>query len=438
MAVDAQARGRWALLVAVAMVTVLAGCWFQPGGAPGNTRFNGIDGGLTTANVASLHEAWSVDVAGGGTGATTEPIVSGNRVYVTHTKWAAIDVIETLAVEARDIGTGDLVWQTSLVPPGYADWAQATQVTLIDGALWVATQTLGTPTCTSTLTRLDPATGAVLTEETTDGFGSYPVGDGGIVAHAGCLDTMARSLVVRDAATRAVVWTATFPALAPVSEPTIADGRIYVVAGASLYAFAAQGCGGASTCAPLWQADGATGRPVAGPGGRVLVLHDEAGNGAEVFVASVRAYDGATGDLLWQTATGDPTRSTAIDGIAVGGDRVYVPVIHDPWGAPGPSTELAVYPASGCGASTCDPSWTASLGPGAAFRPTVGGGVAYVTLHVDGGRSSAVVAAPAAGCGGPTCTELVRRTRPGWMTSPSLAAGRLFVSAESDLVAFAP
>ncbi len=97
-----------------------------------------------------------------------------------------------------------------------------------------------------------------------------------------------------------------------------------------------------------------------------------------MFLASVRACAGATGDLL-RTATGDPTRPTAIDGMAVGDDRVYVPVIHDAWGAPGPSTELAVDPAGGCGAPTCAPLWTAALGPGPANRPTVGGGVACLT-----------------------------------------------------------
>lgn len=66
----------------------------------------------------------------------------------------------------------------------------------------------------------------------------------------------------------------------------------------------------------------------------------------------------------------------------------------------------------------------------------VGGGVVYVTLHINFGLQSAVVAAAADGCRTPVCTELHRLTRSGWLTPPSLAGGQLFAVAEHDLAAF--
>lgn len=420
--------------LAVLVLAALPGCWLQADGGADNARFNGVENVLTPATVTSLEPKWSVGLAGG---TASEPIVSGNRVYTTRTKAAPGDVVTELAVEARDTATGGLVWQRSLIPPVSSGYLSATPVVLIDGALWVSYSDAESPLCTSTLVRLDPATGAVLSTEDTESISSSLVGDGTIVASTGRVDCSvpASTLVVRDQSTRSVLWSYTFPPVQFARAPVIAGGKIYVVAGAQLYAFSAGGCG-AATCPPLWQQNGVadTARPVAGPDGQVFVVHVEPGAGAEVFLASIQAYSGTTGDLLWQTALGDPSEATAVEGIAVGGNHVYVPVIHDPNGQP--TTELAVYPTAGCSAATCEPSWVTPMGPGATFRPTVGGGVVYVTLHINFGLQSALVAAPANGCGTPVCAELHRLTRSGWSTPPSLSGGRLFAVAEHDLVAY--
>ena len=41
-------------------------CWLQPGWGPGQTAHNPVESELTSANVSSLVQAWSVDLGDGG------------------------------------------------------------------------------------------------------------------------------------------------------------------------------------------------------------------------------------------------------------------------------------------------------------------------------------------------------------------------------------
>jgi outer membrane protein assembly factor BamB len=112
---------RGAVLVALMAVVALPGCWLQIGAGPGHTRHQAFDGGLTAANVATLHELWSVEVPG----TLSEPMVSEGRVFVTHTE------THTSAVRAVDAATGATLWNTGLVsmPPVSGAFAAGTPVT---------------------------------------------------------------------------------------------------------------------------------------------------------------------------------------------------------------------------------------------------------------------------------------------------------------------
>lgn len=418
------------LWVGLLLVVPLAGCWPQIGGDAGNTHFNGAEKTLTHDTVTSLHELWSEDNRFDG---YSEPIIWGNRVFATVTREAGGIVPDFAAVEARNATTRQVLWQHFVMPPG-GTHARVGSVVYIDGALWVASIVDGMPSCTSLLERLDPATGAVLSSEETGEIVSPLVGAGPVVAHIGVNGcTTQNTLVVRDVATRAVLWAAVFPTTP--TQPVFVGDKILVSAGDTLYAFAAAGCGSA-TCTPAWTRSDGTGswsRPAAGAEGQVVAIHASGSAGP----GNVRVFAVADGTPLWQTA-GDPNRYAS--GIAVGYDKVYVTMLPLNTST---TPQLAVYPATGCGASPCAPLWTVPfLTPEAPGVPTVGGGLAYLSVSSTAPFGSFVVAVDAQGCGAAVCGEVKRVELSALDVLPatwSLAGGHLIGGgSDTDLVAFGP
>lgn len=406
---------------------VLAGgCWTQIGYGPGRRRFNPSETGLTIDNVESLAAAWSVNVPG----IVTEPMVSGNRVYVTRAESFLTSGVSSAAVRALDAGTGATLWDTSIFPLGGRFAVTPVPVTLVGDQLWSgfgAQTVLAPPACPAGGTRLDAADGTIL--GTTEGPISPAVVSGTVAAHTvrpstgSCGAATPLTLLVHDVDSAELLWTATLPgsdAGLVLDVPTIVDGRIYVVVEATLHAFPVGGCG-ASTCSPEWSVDlgspiDAT-SPVGGLDGQIFVL-SEAGQ--------LLALDAASGAELWRAPY-----AAAIGRVAATGDAVYVT-------ARSPETTdqnaLQVFAANGCGGPSCGPLWTAALGASAsiATAPVVAGGVVYV------GNGAAVQAFNAGGCGSPTCTPVVTVPVPTTASSLSVAQGKLFVAGSNTLSAFAP
>lgn len=205
------------------------------------------------------------------------------------------------------------------------------------------------------------------------------------------------------------------------SSPVIYKGVVYVGdSDGKLYAFKASGCG-ARGCMPLWTADYAGTSFDYGSSPSVS-------NGA-VYIASfdrLSAFDAngcgkAKCKPLWQgvpKSEGDGFIFSGSPAIANG--LVYIPSSEDTYG-------LAVYPAAGCGQSTC--VWSFFLtGPGTQSvidsSPTVANGVVYA------GRNTGEVLAWADTCGQETCGPLwVGQTAAGQIVnaSPTVVNGKIFV-----------
>lgn len=181
----------------------------------------------------------------------------------------------------------------------------------------------------------------------------------------------------------APVWTAPLAQGMGSITPTVAGGILYVMNGDYLTAFTASGCG-ASTCAPLWSAD--LGLPAGGAfavsNGRVFV-DDSSGN--------LRAFDAQSGAALWKVSTGSTyfvhSSPMVVPGVVVAAVSNSLSVF-DPatgallWAVPvgasvtsasptggdgvgyvlGNDNHLYAFATTPCGASSCAPFWSQSLG----------------------------------------------------------------------------
>ena len=174
-------------------------------------------------------------------------------------------------------------------------------------------------------------------------------------------------------------------------------------------------CGASTyvTVCPNWSTtEGGVGPPVLSRDG--TVVYDAA-----------RAYDTATGAVLWDRSSGPggPPALTA--------DTIYTAtadgLLH--------AYSVDGSPQNGCPGGTCDPSWSASLGftPDLSLQPAVAGGVVFVA-----GAGGEIAAVDAAGCGSPPCAPLWTGSVGSQITgSPAVSNGQLYVgTADGRLVAF--
>lgn len=412
--------------VAVAGLMLLSGCWLQVGADAGHTRFNGVESGLTRANVESLREAWSVEVPGD----LSEPIVSGGRAFVTH-----VVPLQEVRVRAVDVATGATVWDQLLFePPAHVQTSSldGAPVAFVGDELWAGSVLMGTEPpgfsyCDYGSDILDPATGTRLGEYRGfyGGFPSAAVSSGTVVARtvviaspSGCRDLANPLLEVshRDAdGSVTPVWRSVSFTAGAVT-PTLAGDHVILAHGTgdtfAVDAFDVDGCG-APECAPVWTTTlaGATSLPVAGASGPVFVTSGD----------DLVALDRETGAEQWRAPLGGQGA-----GLALAGGTLYA-TARDEAGA----GRLLAISADGCGEATCSAEWTATLGGSDVSSPTVGGGVVYVA------NGEEVQAFDAAGCGATTCSSLVSVAVAS--AGPlSLAQGRLFVAGPGRLTALAP
>jgi hypothetical protein len=156
-----------------------------------------------------------------------------------------------------------------------------------------------------------------------------------------------------------------------------------------------------------------------GPDGTLLVLRDPTVGTA----ASLTGWDVASQADVY----GAPFDASDAE-MATDGDRAFVATS----GSGGDAGKLLVFDARGCGAPTCAPLWSASIGTTTA-APIVAGGVVYVAA-----AGGVVQAYDVDGCGAATCSPLASLSVTGEVESMSLSNGRLFVLTDTHLTAFAP
>jgi outer membrane protein assembly factor BamB len=412
--------GRRAAALVAMLVVSLPGCWLQIGGGPGHIRYQAFDGGLTTANVDTLHELWSVEVPG----ALSEPMVSDGRVFVTRTE------TYSSAVRAVDADTGETLWNTGLVsmPPVSGAFAVGTPVTFVGdrlasgffGFVPIAPgRPVPGPACTFGSTTLDPATGS--SSPGAPAYSSASASAAPVVARALLTVTpqqpcnpAATTITLEVTGARGGGWTepVTPSGTAGSFVPTLAGDRVLLTHGASVDSFAIDGCTESClrwtrTLSPEPQ------EPVVDRSGPIFVRT------GEVLLALDRA-DGAT---LWRA----PLAGTLGRNVAVANGTVYVASVDASAGR----GVIQAFDAAGCGATTCEPQWEGSFDGTAVGEPIVGGGVVYVP---DG---NSIVAFDAAGCGRPTCDSLADVAVPG-TGRLALSDGRLYLAGNGRLTALAP
>jgi outer membrane protein assembly factor BamB len=438
-------RRRRGVAAAVALAALLGagGCWPQVGHGPENQRWNPGETGLTSANVATLSPAWSVDL---GTLAS-EPIVWGGKVYVSSVE------SDHATVTAMDPAAGTVLWRHPIVAPYTAGPVGPSAPVVAGGNLVVTSQfhlVVGPgdpagaagasasaeagpgPFCGAGPTLLDPATGE---ERPGEAFLPGAAAPGQLVPFGN------RVAAVGTSYERYCVWAdptlwvweasptgGTLRWSAPVNDPwppdhyypyagpAVAGDQLFLTEDYRLVAYDVDGCG-APTCEPAWAFDL--------PAGDTYVPPVVGGN--LVFVSTVGFYpdtsqlfavDRATGQLAWRA----PVDTSGADAVAYADGIVYVV----------DGAALRAFDAAGCGAPTCQPLWTAPLWTrpyaGSPNRIAVAGGVVYVGTSFLG--RGFLRAFDASGCGASSCGERWSTAVDGTPQAMSVAASKLFVTVE--------
>ena len=394
------------------LAVAVAGCWPQPGADGGNTKANPGERALTTANVASLEEAW--------TGRGNVSAVVGGRA-IGAVSGAPVEVV------AHDVATGEELWVTPLTDSPNAGTVTHDPI-VAARKVWVGAVAPASGGCELVAAFLDPATGEVTYEEA----GPAPVelrAAGKVVARqpassrptaeGGCATQVTQPFEVADDASGSTLWRASGPADAVVGLP--GDRWLASYDGTALSGWAAAGCG-AGSCAPAWTQEraGDVVDMAAAGGARLAVLQDAAPDAP--FAASLSIVDGVTGaDIVAGTPVPDGARSVAV------GSSSYVLG----------ESEVSASSLTDCGPASCSLLWSATLGGPASTSAdlALAGGVLYVPRH-DGVVEAYDVAA--CGTAGGECEPVVEVAVDGPVTALAVAQGRLFVADDDSLTAFAP
>jgi outer membrane protein assembly factor BamB len=246
----------------------------------GHTGFNPYENVLDVSNVPTLVQKWAVPTAAGG---SPSPVVSGGTVYVAPAGGV---------VRALDPATGATIWSfdTGAAMSGAAPDVSAgiLYVGDLSGALWAIRASTG-----AGLWRLDLGTSIPGSTVVANGYVYASVSDSALFAI--------------EASNGAFAWRS---ATLSGSNPAVGNGIVYLV-----------GQGLSPTQVLAWDAQTGEKIWVASPGCSEGCLAGPAAVAdGEMFVAQnadLTAFDGATGDLVWDVfiAADVFTAPAAADGI---------------------------------------------------------------------------------------------------------------------------
>lgn len=420
----------------VALVVVAAACdWTTVGFDASRSGWNAPDTALTPANVATLTQKWTAAL---GSTSGSDPVVVGGKVFASS---SAVDATAGAlrSFDAKGVtgctgpspATCTPLWSVDY-PPGDIFPNLPTTVsapTVTGGIVAVGLQTLHRFGGTA-IAAYNAGTGAPAFSATGGGYPSLAAASGRIFASVTAIGQRSPAfisvtyLAAVDAVTGATHFVATNESGSSFSDPAIANGGLFAVAGGGvLQAFDAAGSTGCSQfhspawpdnivfapkfCYPLWSAtlpNASYARPTVANG--LVYVGDSAGTVSAFRAAGCGA---PTCAAIWTGQAG-----TSASTLAVTGTSVFV----------GSSDgHLYAFPAKGCGKATCSPTWTATTGP-AVGAPSIAGSVLFV-----GSSDGHLRAFGANGCGKQTCTPL-------WDTNvgtplrgaPAVSDGRVFVT----------
>ena len=222
------------------------------------------------------------------------------------------------------------------------------------------------------------------------------------------------------------------------SSPVVVKGVVYIVSGATLYAFStspAPSCAGAvQACAPLWTARLAS--PSESSPAVVNNVVYVAANASPTTSHNLYAFDA----LGVTHCSGIPKLCAPLWTAIVGSYQPNAPVVAGGvvYIASGFDAKLDAFDAAGnlgCSGSpkTCVPLWTGSTGDGVLGSPAVTGGKAY--LASGNGLVSVFDAAGNVACSGTpkTCAPLWTATvGPMVLGTPAVANGTLYISSTDN------
>lgn len=403
-------------LSAAVLAATLGGCWAQPGFGPLHQGSNPFEDDLTTANVGTLDEAWSVRVDTGPV--RSDPVVSGAGFVHVSDDRAAYGLAQS---------DGDRQWKRQVVPTGRPAAAVAGPVSTSGSRLHVAWG--GIPDDGGRLV-LDASSGAVVSSSGGIGIETITLRDPYVVtAFSGFVEqTLAGTGF--GVTGGAHPWGQTLalevaPKLRAPTGPAVSSDRVYVGIERSWYGSnilagwdLEPGCSVIvpPECTPpvKTQLDGL-------PTGPVL-SDDEATVYVGTSAGTLYAIDADTGAVRWRAALGSAisqqpalTPSTSrLHAVTDGGS-------------------LVTLPAGGCGSAVCPvPAGAVAALAGAPVRaPAVAGGVVYVAS-----AGGTIEAFSAAAPGSALFTDDLGAEITG---GPTVAAGRLLVgTADGRVVAYTP
>jgi PQQ-like domain len=413
-------------LVGVALVAVTA-----------PAALAGPAGARTRPAPSKLTKVWSAKLIGPG----TAPVVAGTDVYVTA-------IAAKLPKKAGGIGS-ELYAVNATCPAAPAGcaatvaWTHPYPVVLAakqpfavdltptavgNGNVYMGLNQIGADQYDGNEAAFGAASGAAVFSNGQGGT-STPAVAGGVVAtnwqFQCCFAEEAfTGTEALNASTGAPLFTT--PPGTGTTPPAVGDGSLFEETGGSLSAYDASGStcpppAGDPTeieeyaqalrfpevCAPIWNTttDGALGPPAVFG----TTMYVGSSNG-EVYVFPAGGCGSSTCSPRWTgTTSGAITTS-----VAVSSTTVYVTSSNG---------VLSAFPAAGCGSSSCTPTWTATVG-GTPSAPTVAGASVYVTSS-----SGELLAFPASGCGAATCVSswhgLLRAPSD---TAPAVGNGLIFVT----------
>lgn len=407
---------------AVALASVLAGCWYQPGQGPNRAAHNAFETEIGVGNVADLTEQWSADTDGANVG---NPIVSNGGVHVADSaeSWYGFNP-----------ATGARRWAHHVENPGIP---LAMGPAISDGDRVLVSSGIGNLGGHYSSSWLDAATGVNLGAGDGSGLVDSLRGTRSAWRHVGFGSgtPVVTSLSVRDSADPSFGWSGPIhistgggsaPAVTLGSDAVYQAGNGTIGQGGSTPTF-----GNGVRAWPLTNPDECVpsaptfacpswSLALSGTSTTVPVLSDDenvlytVNNVGTVFAVSTDGF------LQWSATLGSP--STGIPALADG--VLYVPT----------QAGLFAVDADGCGGASCPPLWRGADGGvtgGATRQPAVANGVVYAAWG-DG----SLRAFDADGCGGGSiCGSLWSDSVGSPVTgAPAVSSGQVYVGTEDGRV----
>lgn len=366
-------------------------------------HFNSVENIVNTSNVSQLVPQWSP--AATKPGLSGEPTEANGLVYV--------DVSSTPGVVyAFNASTGAVKWfyQIPNVSPAntYSFGSNSVAVDTMNGVVFAAAGISTGPTAGGLLYAFNAAKGGVPLWTTNIGSAStspvvtYETINSTLtpVVYVGTIDKLFYKI---NGTNGQIIWSTSLGGV--TDAPTIANGQVFI----------------GMTSKRVQVLDSATGhllwsRPTVGPvtGQTVVnnVLYISTSTPANSSGPDLYAVNTAStppNKLLWEYP--DPTIANdgvSYSSVAVANGNVYVGS-----GDPSAASGFAVFATTGCGATVCNPTWSAANG-GSSTNLTVANGVVYAAFSDNTLRAYDAVGVT--GCSSGTCSSL-------WTNNGSSAYG---------------